>query len=84
MFCAKIMLGVQTWANWKNIPIFYFMYDWLLGLLEDNLSPVERPHSITITAAWQHMLCVPIVSSGIFLVAASRLAWLLLVYCYKG
>jgi len=86
-FCmpsAKIVMCLQTWADWKSIPIFYFLYDWLLGLLEDALSPVERPHSITITAAWQHMLCVAILGSGIFLVAASRLTWLLLVYCYKG
>ncbi len=78
------MMCLQTWADWKNIPIFYFLYDWLLGLLEDALSPVERPHSITITAAWQQMLCVAFLGSGIFLVAAFRLTWLLLVYCYKG
>ncbi|DBA79548.1 TPA: hypothetical protein ACH3X1_008249 [Trebouxia sp. C0004] len=76
--------GLKTWANWKIIPIFYFLYDWLLGLLEDALSPVERPHSITITTAWQHVLCVAVLGSGIFLVAASRLAWLLLMYCYTG
>ena len=78
------MMGLQTWADWKKMPIFYFLYDWLLGLLEDALSPVERPHSVTITAAWQHLLCVVILGSGIFLVAAFRLTWLLLVYCYKG
>jgi hypothetical protein len=86
-FCmpsAETMICLQTWADWKSIPIFYFMYDWLLGLLEDALSPLERPHSVTITAAWQHMLCVAFLGSGIFLVAAFRLAWLLLVYCYKG
>ena len=86
-FCmpsAEIKVCLQTWADWKNIPIFYFLYDWLLGLLEDALSPFERPHSITITAAWHHMLCVAILCSGIFLVAAFRLTWLLLVYCYKG
>ncbi|KAL0021700.1 hypothetical protein WJX79_002432 [Trebouxia sp. C0005] len=76
--------GSKTWADWKKMPIFYFLYDWLLGLLEDALSPVERPHSVTITAAWQHLLCVVILGSGIFLVAAFRLTWLLLVYCYKG
>ena len=81
---SEFMICLQTWADWKKIPIFYFMYDWLLGLLEDALSPFERPHSITITAAWQHMLCVAILGSGIFLVAACRLAWLLLVYCCKG
>ncbi|DBA72225.1 TPA: hypothetical protein ACH3X2_010618 [Trebouxia sp. C0005] len=75
--------GSKTWADWKKMPIFYFLYDWLLGLLEDALSPVERPHSVTITAAWQHLLCVVILGSGIFLVAAFRLTWLLLVYCYK-
>ncbi|KAL0050477.1 hypothetical protein WJX82_000446 [Trebouxia sp. C0006] len=76
--------GTKTWADWKNIPIFYILYDWLLGLLEDALSPFERPHSITITAAWQHTLCVAILGSGIFFVAACRLGWILLVYCYKG
>jgi len=86
-FCmpsANIMMCLQTWADWKNIPIFYILYDWLLGLLEDALSPFERPHSITITAAWQHTLCVAILGSGIFFVAACRLGWILLVYCYKG
>lgn len=81
---ANIMICLQTWADWKNIPIFYFLYDWLLGLLEDALSPFERPHSITVTAAWQHMLFVAFLCSGIFLVAAFGLTWLLLVYCYKG
>ena len=86
-FCmpsANIMMCLQTWADWKNIPIFYILNDWLLGLLEDALSPFERPHSITITAAWQHTLCVAILGSGIFFVAACRLGWILLVYCYKG
>lgn len=81
---AEVTICLQTWADWKNIPIFYFLYDWLLGLLEDALSPFERPHSITITAAWQHTLCVAILGSGIFFVAACRLGWILLVYCYKG
>lgn len=77
-------LGMQTWADWKNIPLFYFMYVWLVGMLVDTLSPTERPHSITFSMAWHQILSVALLGVALFLTTVVRLVWLVLVYCCLG
>jgi len=76
---------VQTWADWRDIPIFYFLYDWLLVMLEEAVSPFERPHTVTISTAWQQMACVALLGGALFLTTMLRLGWLVLShFCAAG
>ena len=74
---------MQTWADWRNVS-FVFMYDWLLGMLANILSPTEGPPSITFNIAWYQILCVALLGFALFLTTVVRLAWHLLVYCCQG
>lgn len=60
------------------------MYVWLVGMLVDTLSPIERPHSITFSMAWHQMLSVALLGVVLFLTTVVRLVWLVLVYCCQG
>ena len=72
---------MQTWADWRNIPIFYFIYGILLGLLEDALLPFEKPQSPTIVTACGQMMSAVALCPVLFVVSGARLVCLLLAAC---
>ena len=75
------MLCLQTWEDWRQMDVFYLLYDWLLVFLQERLLSPHATHADSAAAAWQQMLWVAALTLVLLLTSATRLVWIALRWC---
>ena len=79
--CSTCVLLVQTWEDWRQMDVFYLLYDWLLVMLQERLLSAQGPNAIPASSAGVQLLWIATLASLLLLTAATKLIWATMLWC---